>query len=216
MDVHFPSPAPDACFLFLVRHAATDNNLAQPPKVQGPHSDPGLSDEGRRQAEATGQFLADVPIAAVYSSPLVRARQTAEAIARPHGLTVETVPSLAECDVGAWEGRTWEDIRRSEPEAHHAFVTDPATNPYRGGENLTQLLARVAPALKQKMRQHTGQHIVVVAHNVVNRAYLASVLEVPLAKARGIDQANGGINVLRARGDEVKALSINVAVHLPS
>ena len=60
--------------VYLIRHGATDNNRAKPPRLQGRRTDPGLSDEGLEQAKRTGRFLADVPVHAVYSSPLLRAR----------------------------------------------------------------------------------------------------------------------------------------------
>ena len=75
-----PSPAPHTCWCYLIRHAATDNNRARPPRLQGRRTDPGLSDEGHLQAKATGDYLAAGHMDAVYSSPLLHARQTAEAL----------------------------------------------------------------------------------------------------------------------------------------
>ena len=102
-----PSPAPNTCWLYLIRHAATANNRAKPPRLQGRRTNPGLSEEGHRQAEQTARFLSSAGLKAVFSSPLLRARQTAEAIATPHGLDVITVDDLIEVDVGIWEGRDW-------------------------------------------------------------------------------------------------------------
>ena len=73
---------PTPCTLYLVRHGATDNNLHNPPRLQGQRVDLGLSAAGKAQAEQTARFLATRPLAAVFSSPMLRARQTAEAIAR--------------------------------------------------------------------------------------------------------------------------------------
>ena len=98
------SAAPDTCWLYLVRHGATANNEARPPRLQGRRTDPALSDEGQEQSRETGRLLASQRIEAVYTSPLLRARQTARAIAEPHGLPVEVVDDLIEVDVGRWEG----------------------------------------------------------------------------------------------------------------
>lgn len=204
----------NTCIMFLVRHAATINNVARPPKIQGVGDDIGLSDEGRVQAEKTARFLGDQTIACALSSPLARAVETATIIGQPHGLAPIPIDDLREVDVGRWEGGSWVDIEREEPEAYRRFVTDPATHGYAGGENLKQVQERVLPAIEGLLQKHLGQVILVVGHNVVNRVLLATLLHVPLAKARGIDQDNCGVNIIRYREGQLKVLSTNVAFHL--
>ncbi len=204
----------DTCIMFLVRHAATLNNLARPPKIQGVGDDSPLSDQGRSQAERTADLLHDQDIAAAFSSPLLRAQETASIIARPHGLTPTPIPALREVNVGNWEGRSWVDIERDEPQAYRQFVTDPATHGYAGGENLDEVRQRVQPAIEQLMREQTDKLILVVGHNVVNRVLLAHLLHVPLAKVRGIDQDNCGVNIIRYRDGQLKVLTTNAAFHL--
>lgn len=210
-----PSPAPPTCWLYLVRHGATENNRARPPRLQGRRTDPPLSDEGLEQAQNTGRLLADCPIDAVYSSPLLRARQTAEAIAQPHGLEVQPVQGLIEVDVGDWEGRAWDEIERTDPEAYRAFMTDATVHPYLGGENLQTVLDRTAPTFEKLLAENLGRAIVAVAHNVVNRAYLAELLGLPLARYRWVPQDNCGVNLLRYRTGKVKVVTVNSVFHLP-
>lgn len=209
-----PCPAPDTCWLFLVRHGATENNRADPPRLQGRRTDPPLSDEGLEQARRTGEFLAASALDAVYSSPLLRARQTAEAIAKPHGLNAQIVDDLIEVDVGAWEGRSWEEIRKTDAEAYRAFMNDASVNPYLGGENLQTVLARAGPALEKLMQENLGRSIAVVAHNVVNRAYLAQLIGMPVARYRSIPQDNCGVTLLRYRKARAKVVTINGVFHL--
>ena len=209
-----PCPAPDTCWLYLVRHGETPNNHARPPRLQGRRTDPPLSEEGLRQARRTGQLLADVRLDAVYSSPLLRARQTAEAIARPHELPVVVVDELTEVDVGDWEGRAWEEIERTDPEVYRAFMTDAGVNPYLGGETVETVRARAVPAFERLLADHAGGIIAVSAHNVVNRAYLAHLMSIPVARYRTIPQDNCGVNVLRARRGDVKVITINGVFHL--
>ena len=209
-----PCPAPDACWLYLVRHGATANNRARPPRVQGRRTDPELSEEGRRQARQTGRALADMTVGTVYTSPLLRARQTASAIAGPHGLEVEAVQDLIEVDVGQWEGRDWVEIEKTDPEAYRLFTTDAGVHPYLGGENLGTVQARVIPALERLMADNLGRVVVAVGHNCVNRVYLAHLLGMPLAKYRSISQDNCGVNLLRYRGGRIKAVTINAVGHL--
>lgn len=213
---HSPAPhvSPDTCIMYLLRHGATANNLADPPLLQGGGIDLELSEAGRQQAACAAELLAQQHLAAVYSSPLIRARQTAEIVAKPHGLAVRLVSAIEEVDVGQWEGRSWKEISRTEPEPYRQFIDDSANHGYLGGENMTQVLDRCAPALHALMGQHLGEEIAVSAHNVVNRVYLASLLGVPISRAREIIQDNCGINVIRFRRDEVKVMSLNSAFHL--
>ncbi|MDA1054464.1 MAG: histidine phosphatase family protein [Planctomycetota bacterium] len=200
--------------MYLVRHGATANNLAIPPLLQGRGVDLELSDVGRQQATCAAALLAKQRLAAIYSSPLIRARQTAEIIAEPHELAVQLVPAIEEADVGRWEGRSWKEISRTEPESYRQFIADSANHGYLGGENMTQVLARIAPALAVLMQQHLGAEIAVIAHNVVNRVYVASLLGVPISRAREINQDNCGVNLIRFRRDEIKLLSLNSVFHL--
>ena len=209
-----PSPAPDTCWLYLIRHGATANNRARPPRLQGRRTDPPLSDEGQRQARRTGALLAFCGLGAVFSSPLLRARQTAEAIAAAAGLPVEVVDELIEVDVGQWEGLAWDEIARTDPEAYRAFMTDPAANSYVGGESLQSVQQRVLPAFERLLTRGLGQVVAVVAHNVVNRCYLAHLMNVPLGSFRGIPQDNCGVNLLRYQGGRVKLATVNAVFHL--
>ncbi|MFZ5832123.1 MAG: histidine phosphatase family protein [Planctomycetota bacterium] len=209
-----PCPAEDTCWLYLIRHGATANNVAVPPRLQGRRSDPPLSTEGCEQARRTAEALASAGLARVISSPLQRARQTAEAVAAPHGIEVEIDDALIEIDVGAWEGWTWEDVARTHPEAYAAFHTDAAVHPYLEGENMQTVFARCAPSLEQWMQQNLGRVIAVVAHNVVNRCYLASRMGIALSRYRSIPQDNCGISLVRYRGGAAKVVTINSVEHL--
>lgn len=200
--------------LLLVRHGATDSNLTKPPRLQGRTVDHSLSSTGREQARRTRELLASEPIAAVYSSPLLRARETALAIADPHRLPVGTIAEIAEVDVGQWEQKSWDEIARTEPEAYARFLADPEHHGYRGGENLAQVQARVVPAIRGCMAAHPSETIVIVAHNIVNRAFLAGVIGIPLARARTLLQANGCVNVVKLDRGELGVETMNSAFHV--
>src|ERR1700732_4521643 len=98
--------------MYLLRHGATEANLARPARLQGRRHDPALARLGIRQAEATRDFLAIRPIDYCYCSPLLRAVQTAAIVAAPHGLSPKPLEALTECDVGRWEGLDWQAVRR--------------------------------------------------------------------------------------------------------
>jgi broad specificity phosphatase PhoE len=209
-----PSPALPTCWMYLIRHGATANNDARPVRLQGRRTDPGLSDQGRDQAERTGAFFAQSDVDAVYSSPLRRARETAGAIATPHEVAVEIVEGLVEVDVGDWEGRPWDEVERANPEAYRLFMSDASVHPYLGGETITTVRDRSLPVIQRLMAENTGRTIVAVAHNVVNRTCLAHWLGMPLKQYRSIPQDNCGINLLRYRGGKVKLVTLNAVEHL--
>jgi phosphoserine phosphatase len=209
-----PCPAPDTCWLYLIRHGATANNRAKPPRLQGRRTDPGLSDEGRCQAEQTARFLSSADLHTVFSSPLLRAQETAEAIAKPHGLEVQTVDDLIEADVGVWEGRSWSEIEKTDLEAYVAFMEDGAINPYLGGETIRTVQERSAPALERLLTENTGSSIAAIAHNVVNRAWLTQLLGLPVSEYRNVPQDNCGVNLIRYRKGKVKIVTINGVFHL--
>ncbi len=207
-------PDADETLLYLVRHGATPANEQRPYVLQGHGIDTSLSETGRRQAEAVSEFLADRPLDAVFSSPMLRARETAAAIAAPHGLSPATLDGVSECDVGRWEGRDWGSIMEDDSEAYHRFMEDPSTHGYPEGESYGDVFDRVEGPINQLLARHRGQVIVLVAHNIVNRVYVANLMGWPLSRAREIRQDNTGINVIRGRDDEITLMSFNVRFHL--
>src|SRR5262249_25878139 len=149
------------------------------------------------QARRASKALRHVPLAAVYTSPMVRAVETAARIAWPHGLEPIVVEGLIEADLGRWEGLTWDQARAQDPEHHEAFFARPGITPYPGGESFLDAQRRMVPTIADLAAKHPGEAIAVVSHNVTNRAYLAALMGVPINKAREIRQANGGISVIR-------------------
>jgi broad specificity phosphatase PhoE len=206
--------ASTSCTMYLIRHGATENNLKKPAVLQGKGLNGPLSPTGLDQAQQTAQFLASHPISAIYSSPMLRAMQTAEAISSKHTqLKIAQVPTIIEVDVGNWEGRDWGDIQTNDPEEYEKHMSDPSKFPYPGGESMQQVQQRCVPELLRILHANTG-HIVVTAHNVVNRSMVAHLLNSPLKQARQIRQDNCGINVIRRKGDKVELMTVNSVFHL--
>lgn len=202
--------------LLLIRHGATEANERVPYILQGDGIDLPLSATGRGQAEAVGRFLSDVPLTAVYSSGMVRANETAAQIAGPHGLEVRTAEGIREVNVGRWEGMNWPDIAARDPAAHAAFRANPGHVPYLGGESYAAVLARAAPAFAALLDRHAGERFAVVAHNVVNRAYLSALLGMPLDRAADLRQSNACVNVItHAAGRAPRVESVNQNRHVP-
>ena len=200
--------------LYLIRHGATQANLARPPRIQGRRSDLPLARLGVRQAEATRDLLAIRPIDHCYTSPLRRAVQTAEIVAGPHGLPAVPLDALTECDVGRWEGLDWPTVRRLDPDDCERFHADPAAFGYPDGESFRSVHARVVPALEALFERHRGESVLVVAHHVVNRTYLAGLLGLSPGQARQVSLDNCGISVVVRDGDGTSIHTLNAAFHL--
>jgi broad specificity phosphatase PhoE len=144
------------------------------------------------EARLAGLRRALRPGAQAWTSPALRARQTAEAL----GLAASPAPALAECGYGRWAGRSAADVAAAEPAAFAAWLADPAAAPH-GGEPLATLLARVAGWLDARLSE--PGRMVAVAHASVLRAALVHVLGVGPEAFQRIDVAPLGL--VRLRGD---------------
>jgi broad specificity phosphatase PhoE len=207
-------PETHETLLYLVRHGATPANEQRPYVLQGRGIDTSLSNTGQQQAAAVAGFLADRPLDAVISSPMKRARETADAIAQPHQLKASVLDNISECDVGRWEGRDWDSIMQDDAEAYSRFIDDPGIHGYPDGESYQDVLDRVGTPIDNLLATHRGQTVALIAHNIVNRVYLARLMDWPISRAREIRQDNTGINVIRGRDDEITLMSFNVRFHL--
>jgi broad specificity phosphatase PhoE len=188
--------------LYLIRHGAT--TLSAEDRFAG-SIDVELSDEGRRQVGRLATRLSDDRLAAVYTSPLKRTRDTAELIATPHGLTPVIREGLREIAHGRWEG-----LRRSEVEAefgdeYEAWEADPFTFAPLGGESGLQVLARALPVIRDIVISHDGSNIAVVSHKATIRLVITSLLGFDARGYRDrLDQSPACLNVLDFR-DPVRA-----------
>lgn len=131
--------------ILLARHGETDWNV--PPQRFMGSADIPLNEHGREQARALAADLGEV--AAVWTSPLARARETAEIVAAERGLGVTVEARLAESHRGSWEGRPVEQIARAEPDAWGAWLRGGADFRFPGGESLGEHAERVASALRE-------------------------------------------------------------------
>lgn len=145
--------------ILLVRHGETDWNRDR--RWQG-HADPPLNEEGRRQAQALAEALAGEDVAAVYSSDLLRAHETARIVAERLGLEVTALPDLREVDVGSWSGLTRDEIA-------HRF---PGAERWEGGETREEMAERVLGAVRRIAAAHPGGRVLVVTHGGPVRALL--------------------------------------------
>ncbi|HET9690191.1 MAG TPA: histidine phosphatase family protein [Acidimicrobiales bacterium] len=160
--------------LVVARHGRTTWNLAG--RFQG-HADSPLDATGRTQATALAAALAELPVVSVASSDLRRARDTAAAVARVHGLAVAELRALREVDLGTWEGLTATEAAARFP-AEHARWREGRDVARGGGETRAAAGRRAAPVLAALAAEAaaTGGIAVVVAHGYVLQAALATLV----------------------------------------
>ena len=204
--------------IYLMRHGETAENACRPFILQGNALNGPLSENGRRQAAALAGVLESVPFAAVFASPMLRAQQTAQAVIGPRPLEIETSKGIEEVNVGKWERLSWDQIVAQYPTESAEFLANPGTVPYLGGESYVDVQKRTLPVLEDLAHRYAGHTIGIVAHNVVNKSILASILQLPISRARSLHQTNCCINIIRWKesGPEVEVLNSDLHVrHLP-
>lgn len=202
--------------LLLVRHGATAANLENPPRLQGLSHNPPLALHGKRQAELTRDFLAIRQLQACYSSPMRRAVETASILVAPHDIPVQTNDLFEECDVGRWEGKSWQQIEQEEPENFQAFMKDPGSFGYPDGENFASVLHRVRTGMDEIIAKHIGEYILVVAHHIVLRTYLADAMGLPVSQARKVSLQNCSISMVHINAGKPLVHTLNSTFHLQS
>jgi broad specificity phosphatase PhoE len=201
--------------IILCRHGESEGNREA---RFGGHGPTPLTALGRNQAAATAQRLAGAGVDAVYSSDLVRARETADIIAAVVGCQVESTPALRERSVGIFTGLTFDEARERFPNDFEALLRrDPESCP-PGGETYSQCRARASSFVDDLLVAHAGQRIVLVSHHLTLYQLVLHVLGVeneasPRFYVR-ID--NCALHRVERHPDGVwQVLALNDRAHLP-
>ena len=158
--------------------------------------------------------LRAVPLRAVCSSPLTRAKETAATVAAPHGLAVVLYDGLREIGVGEWEGLLTHEIEARYVRELRDWWERPHLTRIPGGETLDELRERGMQAIAEIRARFPDDAVAVVAHGGVNKTILLTALNAPLASYWRIRQANACINELVYDGDRTRVVILNATTHL--
>jgi probable phosphomutase (TIGR03848 family) len=198
--------------MLLVRHGRTPTTgQVLPGRTRGLH----LSDEGRRQAEALAGRLAEwggrAPargrVAAVYASPMERARETAAPLAEALGLGVQVERGLNECDFGEWTGRTLKELAKT-PE-WTTVQRYPSGFRFPGGESFAAMAARMADTVAALCARHRGRVVVAVSHADPIKAAVADALGTHLDLFQRIVIAPCSLTAISVSADGPAVLAVN-------
>jgi len=199
----------------IIRHGQSQGNAEG---RFGGHTDTPLSPRGRKQAQATARALASERFAAIYSSDLPRAIETASPLAKLVGVRLETTDALRERSVGVMEGLTFEEAAEQHPEQYQALLRRDFEHVLAGGESYRQTLDRASRQLDEAIEQHKGGRIALFAHTgtiCILILHLMGALDAPELKPVWIATANCGIARFDLRDDGfVRVLTINDTRHL--
>lgn len=213
--------------IYLVRHGQTTANAQQ--VIQGPRIDSGLSELGQRQATSLAEALAAIPLQAVYTSPLTRARQTADAVVRRHtaaaagrggsgqataSLAIQVVPELYEMDYGRFIGQDYDAIRAEMDQVLDAWRMGFVDQPFPGGESALLAQHRIRPFAHRILEQADGHDVAVVAHGRINRVLLATVTGAGLRRLEEFPQSNASITELEVAEGRAVVRRLNDTSHL--
>lgn len=179
--------------LILIRHGETTQNVAG--IAQG-WQDSALSDRGLDQVRRLAKRLASYRIDAIFSSPLQRALTTAQHIADATGLEIRTLEDLREMNYGGWEGKSFLDVRKNDPESYRRWIGEPDF-PCPEGESHNDVLERMKRAFDAVSE---ATRPVVVTHGTAIRIGATALLNAPVSISRHLAQDNASINLFVWRG----------------
>ncbi len=162
--------------LYLIRHGQSESNLAG---VFTGQSDTILTDLGLRQAERTAEYLSRFPITRIYSSSLIRARQTAEVFAERVGLPIVESDDLRELYAGLWEGHSYPELEALFPETRRVWDEHLGQARPDGGESIVELADRVYRAIDRILQENRGEQIAVFTHATPVRVMGARWMGIP-------------------------------------
>jgi broad specificity phosphatase PhoE len=177
--------------LLLVRHGETDWNREK--RWQG-LADLSLNEPGREEARMLAEQLEPLPISAIYSSDLRRARETALIVAERKGLAVTPMRELREIDVGSWTGLFYDEVKERFPDGYEQMRTRTGRG-WEGGETYVEMARRVLETLRRIAREHPRETVLVVTHSGPIRAARAHALGLDFATDRSAAPHVGGVRL---------------------
>lgn len=199
--------------LYLIRHCQSMGNIQH--RFQG-RFDAEVSPEGEKQLALLGLRFRNEPIDAIYTSPLRRARATAQAIAQYHDVPVIEEPGLIEIDCGRMENLLLTEVAVQFPETARNWDETPDLCRFPGGETMAEVYERVNGALDRIIRENPGKRVVVATHGGVLRNLYARV---SYGELKGIRKSevfgNTGVSTLLAEDGVLRWQSLNDLSHLP-
>ena len=171
-----------------------------------------LNEEGKAQAQRLAERFSGLVLDAIYSSPLERALETAEAIARTTKLEVKQSSAFNEVDFGDWTGKSFEELAHDK--RWHRFNTQRSVTSIPGGESFLDVQARVIAELERLTEQHRDRNVAIVSHADVIKAAVGYVATTPIDLLQRIEISPCSVSIIANGEHDTKLLAVNSRVEL--
>ena len=193
--------------LLLIRHG--ENDFVKTGKMAGRLPGVHLNERGHKQAQALGEALKDVPIKAVYSSPLERAVETATPIANARKLQIIHEPDVMDANIGQWQGRSWKVLRLTK--VWKIVQNAPSRFRFPDGESFPEMQTRIANALERIVKKHNKPHdiVVVVFHADPIKLAVSHFLGLPLDNFQRLSCDTGSLTAIHASESGSNLVKLN-------
>ncbi len=199
--------------IYLVRHGTTDWNQGE---IFRGRLDIKLNEAGRAEARALAAYFQDVDLTGVFSSPLSRAMETAQAIAETKGLEVKPDAAFVDLNFGDWQGLPVQRVKAEYPDLFRLWVERPQEVTFPGGETLAQARERAWEGFRRLFQQHEEETILIVSHRVITKLLICTVLGIGESHFWQIRQEATAINRIDFLRGRFVASLINDTCHLES
>ena len=177
-------------------------------------ADLALDDTGRRQAEAAALRLKAEQVAAIYSSPLKRALETASIIAKQLNISVQPLEGLIDIDFGSWQGLSPEEAAKQDGQLYKKWLEHPHEVRFPQGESLDVVRRRVLAAVDELAAKHKDQTVILVSHKVVCQVLMCAMLGLDNSQFWQVRQDVNAINIFELRDGAPLVVSVNDTCHL--
>lgn len=197
--------------IYLIRHGQTDWNKK---KIFRGRADVPLNEHGRKEAAALGEYLRHVRPTACYSSPLSRARETAEIALRRRSLDIKSDEGIIDIDYGKWQGVSDAEVRKHFSETYRRWQETPQRVKFPGGESLAMVRRRALASLERIRTENPDGLVYVVAHRVVTKVIMCGVLGLPNAAFWKMRQDNCAYNIIELSESGAVVVVMNETCHM--
>ncbi len=199
--------------IYLVRHGTTEWNQEE---IFRGRVDIKLNETGRREAQALANYFQPISLQAIYSSPLARAWETAQAVAEGRKLEINLDPAFIDIDFGEWHGLPLPEVKEKFPALYRAWREQPHTVTFPKGESLEQVRQRAWAGFQALIQKSEDQTILIVSHRVITKVLICTALGLDNSHFWQIKQDTTAINCFEYHRGHLVVSLINDTCHLKS
>ncbi|MDH3833671.1 MAG: histidine phosphatase family protein [Nitrosopumilus sp.] len=194
--------------IIFLRHGQAKNNTER--ILAGRTGGIPLTDTGIKQAEHTAQLLEHMNISAIYSSPIQRAKHTAEIVGKSNSLDITTDDRLIELDMGKFTGMPYDEIFNSHGNVFMKFYNGELEIAHNGVETFTEVKKRVLGIVEHVIEKHPNENVVLVTHMDPIKAMLSTIVDLSPTNLFELIIANASLNIFREKDQKFSLSGLNV------